>query len=168
MKPAEFRPAEKYDTNPYYDTTEWPGYVEPTGTIEITENGEVDVAQYAKADVSVEAGGGGGTSTHAVYFLDEENSSFTDSLSVYEWEETAIVTKMIDLTIPGYGTIPTLGFDAQEGIVYSIRKASNPQISGVEIAVLDGYDGTIPYSLENGTLTITGLTSDIIVILAVS
>lgn len=25
MKPAEFRPAEKYDTNPYYDTAEWPG-----------------------------------------------------------------------------------------------------------------------------------------------
>ena len=56
MKPAEFRPAEKYDTNPYYDTTEWPGYVEPTGTIEITENGEVDVTQYAKANINIEGG----------------------------------------------------------------------------------------------------------------
>lgn len=58
MQPAEFRPAQNYDTNPYYDNAEWPGpgYVEPTGTIEITENGEVDVTQYAKADVSVEGG----------------------------------------------------------------------------------------------------------------
>lgn len=75
MKPAEFRPAEKYDTNPYYDTAEWPGYIEPTGTIEITENGEVDVTQYAKADVSVEAGGGGGVTVEALTAT--ENKTYT-------------------------------------------------------------------------------------------
>lgn len=36
------------------------GAIVPTGEISITENGEVDVAQYATANVNVEGGGGGG------------------------------------------------------------------------------------------------------------
>lgn len=99
MKPAEFRPAEKYDTNPYYDTTEWPGYVEPTGTIEITENGEVDVTQYAKADVSVEAsGGGGGTNAHKLYVYAEDYSltGYTVGFDIVSADELQDATVQVE------------------------------------------------------------------------
>lgn len=49
------------DTTYKWDGTQWVasgGGVTPTGTIEITENGTVDVTQYASANVNVSGGGG--------------------------------------------------------------------------------------------------------------
>ena len=46
-----------------------PSGITPTGTISITDNGQVDVTQYATADVNVSGGGGG---------IPDQDISFTD------------------------------------------------------------------------------------------
>lgn len=75
MKPAEFRPAEKYDTNPYYDTAEWPGpgYV-AVESLTATEN-KTYTAPSGKAysPVTVNVSGGGGVE-HSItcYAFDPE------------------------------------------------------------------------------------------------
>ena len=62
MQPAEFRPAQNYDTNPYYDNAEWPGpgyvIVEP---LDVTENDTYtapDGKAYSPVTVNVSGGGG--------------------------------------------------------------------------------------------------------------
>lgn len=83
MKPAEFRPAQNYDTNPYYDTAEWPGpgYV-AVESLTATEN-KTYTAPSGKAysPVTVNVSGGG---THAVAckLLDTGTHTFTDMESL--------------------------------------------------------------------------------------
>lgn len=147
MKPAEFRPAEKYDTNPYYDTTEWPGYVEPTGTIEITENGEVDVTQYAKADVSVEASGGLQTATLTV--VNNTNSSVqlqVPNIIEYEGDKALNIQATTKKTSTKTFDVPIVGVTAcivaSEGVSVSASGA------------IFGEDGEY-YMTGDATLTIS-------------
>lgn len=72
MKPAEFRPAQNYDTNPYYDNAEWPGpgYVE-TEELAISENGTYTAPEgkaYSPVTVNVSGGGGGGIQEATITF----------------------------------------------------------------------------------------------------
>lgn len=60
MQPAEFRPAQNYDTNPYYDNAEWPGpgyvTVEP---LTVTENDTYTAPEgkaYSPVTVNVSSG----------------------------------------------------------------------------------------------------------------
>ena len=46
-------------------------YLEPEGTIEITENGTYDVADFATAEVRVPTGGGGGTGGSLSFYNSE-------------------------------------------------------------------------------------------------
>ena len=58
----------------------------PTGTIEITENGEnIDVAQYAYADVNVS---GGSAQSYSIAADDTENGSFVFKLLDLETEQS--------------------------------------------------------------------------------
>ena len=52
------------------------GAIVPTGEISITENGEVDVAQYATANVNVEGSGGGDFTTAEVIFASNTTEPF--------------------------------------------------------------------------------------------
>lgn len=57
------------------------GAIVPTGEISITENGEVNVAQYATANVNVEGGGGGGeTPTTDVYLWNTNEDEYANEL----------------------------------------------------------------------------------------
>ncbi len=60
------------------------GAIVPTGEISITENGEVNVAQYATANVNVEGGGGSATQTLTVT---KGNDSDTVSVMTIDWSD---------------------------------------------------------------------------------
>ena len=79
MKPAEFRPAQNYDTNPYYDNAEWPGpgYVE-TEELAISENGTYTAPEgKAYSPVIVNVSGGGSTPHSISCFSTDESFNLT-------------------------------------------------------------------------------------------
>lgn len=112
-------------------------------------------------------GGGGGTTAHKVYFIDSEGGSWSDVITIYDWDEHQQIIKQGELAIPGQSTpITTEYFDANEGVLYSVQKAASPKISEVELVVLDAHNNTqIPYEVNNGVLRFVGLTSDVVAII---
>lgn len=148
MKPAEFRPAQKYDTNPYYDTTKWPGYVEPTGTIEITENGEVDVTQYAKADVNVESSGGG-LQTATLTVVNNANTGVqleVPNIIEYEGDKVLLANAAAEKSSTSSFDVPMVG-----------KTACVVMSEGVSVSAsgdIDGEDGEY-YMTGDATLTVS-------------
>lgn len=60
----------------------------PSGEIDITENGEYDVYQYAKANVNVEGGGSSDFSTAQVKFISSSATNKIYYVNVIEPDET--------------------------------------------------------------------------------
>ena len=86
------------------------GAIIPTGEISITENGEVDVKEYATANVNVEGGGGSATQTLTVT---KGNESDTVSVMTVGWS---------DFIAGNYNAAVEVQPDSTEGLVnvYSI------------------------------------------------
>lgn len=101
MKPAEFRPAKKYDTNPYYDTAEWPGpgYV-AVESLTATENKTYTAPEgkaYSPVTVNV-SGGGGGTNAHKLYVYAEDYSltGYTVGFDIVSADELQDATVQVE------------------------------------------------------------------------
>lgn len=73
------------------------GAIVPTGEISITENGEVNVAQYATANVNVEGGGGSTTTDMYLWNLSED-----DNLVHEAFEKVLVQTGLNELALPTF------------------------------------------------------------------
>lgn len=84
------------------------GAIVPTGDISITENGEVDVAQYATANVNVEGGGSSDFTTATVTVVNNKSSeiSVMIAIAVDSIEEDSYLIPL--LYVNKNGTSPVL------------------------------------------------------------
>ena len=81
-----------YDNDTEYSGLPVPVKITPSGTIEISENGEYDVTQYASAEVSVS--GGGITPTGTLEINDITGNG------TYEYDVTNYASAKVILSIP--------------------------------------------------------------------
>lgn len=151
MKPAEFRPAEKYDTNPYYDTAEWPGpgYV-AVESLTATENKTYTAPEgKAYSPVTVNVSGGGGLQTATLTVVNNTNSSVqlqVPNIIEYEGGKVLSVFATAKKSNTSAFTVPMVGVTAC--IVAS---------EGVSVSAsgdIDGEDGEY-YMTGDATLTVS-------------
>lgn len=124
------------------------GGVAPSGTIEITENGEgIDVAQYAYADVNVSGGGGGDFSTATVTLQAAEG--YTEPLEL----TCACITSDDGLPVSTNTSVYTENASAEfTAILYKGKALAHPVGFGINITT----SGNVEYDPAIMTYTITG------------
>lgn len=86
-------------------------YIQPSGTLNVTENGTHDVKNYASVNVNVAGSGGGGsveTCTVEInyYEIDQFSLQSATQVSYINWENKVITTTLNDWTVyEGFGGV---------------------------------------------------------------
>lgn len=96
----------------------------PKGKITITENAtDINIKNYALADVNVSGGGGGGTGASAIITAELPNTT----IKLYDASSTLLDTKTTDATLGGYvvfdietsGTYTINAYDSSETLLWT-------------------------------------------------
>lgn len=158
-------------------------YIEPSGTLQITENGTYNVKEYEQATVEVEGSGGGSIPVTSISsFIDSMNNSITNVKNELEQFATELVntyetytTEPVTLYSPasgynyyvirrrGEGLYGIIWFDTSS-FIYPNGATTNFSVAGVEF---NWYNNITPFeaiqlpTLKLDILYLTGYTSSI-------
>lgn len=95
------------------------GYIQPSGTKSITENGEHDVAEFAKVNVAVPTGGGGGGDDSATVaaLLSNTLTVLDNSLATSLMSRACQgATKLVTVNLPSVSSAGTYAFYGCSGL----------------------------------------------------
>lgn len=119
------------------------GYIVPSGTLEVTENGQHDVAEYASVNVNVPAGGGGSVIDFLAETLTEviDTEGVVKSISAYLFDERSMlktvrlpaVTSIGAYNFRNCGSLVTLDLPELTGSTGTYFAASCPYLVNVNI-----------------------------------
>ena len=119
--------------------------IEPTGKITITENGSnIDVSQYAKADVNV-SGGGGDFSTATVTFA----ITYSGQVSA----RVPVVSDAVNACVPFDVSVTSVDEPITATVVLYKGKCYAPIVDGLDAVATTG---NVTYDSDNNALVITG------------
>ena len=117
-----------------------------SGTKNITENGDYDVARFASAHVAVPSGGGGGETATVNFINSAENTTYSILLPVISAEGVTLTNEDVEGNENNF-TIPIN--NGSFAISFSYLEDTNPE-------VMPTVTGDIQLDFENGLIIITG------------